>query len=114
MAEIASLTKVNKEVRELRVKKKILQDILEQTIAKGGNKVGGMTSSKAILDPDKFSSTTELEFNRQLSRIKKKINSDLTNYSTNSRKITYIQSRIISRVDNLTCYHFDKESKKRY
>ena len=64
MAEIASLTKVNKEVRELHIKKKILQDILEQSIAKSGNKIGGITSSKALLDPDKFSSTAELEFNR--------------------------------------------------
>ena len=64
IAEIASLTKVNKEVRELRVKKKILQDILEQSIAKSGNKVGGMTSLKALLNLDKFNSTAELEFNR--------------------------------------------------
>ena len=83
-------------------------------MAKGGNKIGGIASLKALLNPDKFSSTAKLKFNRQFSRIKKKINSDIRNYSTNSQKITYVQSRIIGQADNLTYYRFNEELEERY
>ena len=75
---------------------------------------GGVVSSKALPDPNKFSSTADPEFDGQLSRIKKKINSDPKNYSTNYQKIAYVQSRVTGRADDLTCYRFEDELEERY
>jgi hypothetical protein len=104
--EIASVTSIN---RDLNTQRKLLQDMVKD---QSGNQ--GPTSSKALPDPDKFNGTTEPEFDGWLSRIKKKINSDLRNYSTDEQKIAYVQSRLTGRADDLTCHRFDDDSQERY
>ena len=78
---------------------------------------GQQSGGKALPDPKTFEDNGVKdgpEFDSWLSRMQKKLDSDIRNYNSEEKKIAYIQSRLDGRADSLTQHRFDNDGPQKY